>query len=193
MVLYPDVQRRAQAEIDLVIGRDQLPAFEDRASLPYIDAVLRETLRWEPVVPLGIPHATTSDDIYDGYFIPKGLLCLAISRDEKKYHDACRFTPERFIDDNGQLTDDNPAHYAFGMGPRICPGRYAADASLWAAIATMLATLNISLAKDDDGNAINFTPEFRTGVTRHPVTFPCSISARSEIHSELVDTLRTAM
>ena len=53
MVLYPDVQRRAQAEIDLVIGRDQLPTFEDRASLPYIDAVLRETLRWEPVVPLG--------------------------------------------------------------------------------------------------------------------------------------------
>jgi len=92
MVLYPDVQRRAQAEIDLVIGRDQLPTFEDRASLPYIDAVLRETLRWEPVVPLGnllhwvisqflkaligLPHATTSDDIYDGYFIPKGLLCL---------------------------------------------------------------------------------------------------------------------
>ena len=53
MVLYPDVQRRAQAEIELVIGRDQLPTFEDRASLPYIDAVLRETLRWEPVVPLG--------------------------------------------------------------------------------------------------------------------------------------------
>jgi cytochrome P450 len=53
MVLYPDVQKRAQAEIDSVIGRDQLPTFTDRASLPYIDAVLRETLRWYPVVPLG--------------------------------------------------------------------------------------------------------------------------------------------
>jgi len=54
MVLYPDVQKRAQAEIDFVIGRDRLPTFEDRASLPYIDAVLRETFRWQPVTPLGI-------------------------------------------------------------------------------------------------------------------------------------------
>ncbi|OAX41196.1 cytochrome P450 [Rhizopogon vinicolor AM-OR11-026] len=197
MVLYPDVQRRAQAEINLVLGRDQLPTFEDRASLPYIDAVLRETLRWEPVVPLGLPHATTSEDIYDGYFIPKGATVVynvwAISRDEKRYHDACRFMPERFIDDNGQLTDDDPAQYVFGMGRRICPGRYAADASVWSAIATMLVTLNISSAKDDDGKTITFTPEFTTGLTRHPVTFPCSISARSQMHSELVDTLRTAM
>jgi len=53
MVLYPDVQKRAQAEIDSVIGRDRLPTFEDRASLPYIDAVVRETFRWQPVTPLG--------------------------------------------------------------------------------------------------------------------------------------------
>ncbi|KAG1855593.1 cytochrome P450, partial [Suillus subluteus] len=54
MVLYPDIQKRAQAEIDSVIGRDRLPMFEDRASLPYIDAVMRETFRWQPVTPLGI-------------------------------------------------------------------------------------------------------------------------------------------
>jgi cytochrome P450 len=54
MVLYPDVQKRAQVQIDSVIGRDRLPTFEDRTSLPYIDAVLRETFRWQPVVPLGI-------------------------------------------------------------------------------------------------------------------------------------------
>jgi cytochrome P450 len=53
MVLYPDVQKRAQAEIDSVIGTDRLPTFEDRASLPYVDAILRETLRWQPILPLG--------------------------------------------------------------------------------------------------------------------------------------------
>jgi cytochrome P450 len=53
MVFYPDVQKRAQAEIDSVMGKDQLPTFEDRASLPYVDAILREVLRWEPVLPLG--------------------------------------------------------------------------------------------------------------------------------------------
>jgi len=196
MVLYPDVQKRAQAEIDLVIGRNRLPTFEDRASLPYIDATLRETLRWEPVGPLGVPHATSSEDIYDGYFIPKGVTVIyniwAISRDERRYPDAGRLMPERFIDDNGKLTDDDPAQYIFGLGRRICPGRHAADASVWSAIATMLATINISSVKDDQGKAINFTPEFSTGLSRHP-TFPCRISARSDLHSELVGTLRTAM
>lgn len=53
MMLYPDVQKRAQEEIDAVIGKEQLPTFEDRSSLPYVEAVLRETLRWHPVFPLG--------------------------------------------------------------------------------------------------------------------------------------------
>ena len=58
MMLYPDAQERAQAEIDAVVGIDRLPTFEDRSSLPYVEAVLRETLRWNPVFPLGtfIPH-----------------------------------------------------------------------------------------------------------------------------------------
>lgn len=53
MVLFPDVQKRVQAEIDSVIGRDRLPTFEDRASLPYVEAILRETFRWQPILPLG--------------------------------------------------------------------------------------------------------------------------------------------
>jgi cytochrome P450 len=61
MVLYPDVQRRAQAEIDSVVGGDRLPTFEDRASLPYVESVLRETLRWHPVGPLGnLPRCVIS-------------------------------------------------------------------------------------------------------------------------------------
>ena len=53
MLLNPDVQARVQAEIDSVVGTARLPVFEDRPSLPYVEAVLRETLRWHPVVPLG--------------------------------------------------------------------------------------------------------------------------------------------
>ncbi|KAG2136656.1 cytochrome P450 [Suillus clintonianus] len=195
MVLYPDVQRRAQAEIDSVTGRDRLPTFEDRVSLPYVESVLRETFRWHPVAPLGIPHATSSDDIYDGFFIPKGATVLyniwGISRDEKRYPEASSFIPERFLDVNGVLTDDDPAEYVFGLGRRGCPGRYAGDASLWSAIVTMLATVDFSSARDDQGNVIDFTPQFLTGLTRAVTTFPCSISPRSHVHSGLVDVLRT--
>ena len=52
MVQYLEVQKRAQAEIDAVVGTERLPDFGDRSSLPYIEAVYRETLRWHPVTPL---------------------------------------------------------------------------------------------------------------------------------------------
>ena len=70
--LYPEVQRRAQAEIDSAIGRDRLPDFNDRVSLPYIEAIRREVIRWHVITPLGAGRATICDDIYDGYVIPKG-------------------------------------------------------------------------------------------------------------------------
>ncbi|KAG1795656.1 cytochrome P450, partial [Suillus plorans] len=76
MVSYPNVQKRAQVEIDSVVGQDRLPTFEDRVSLPYVESILRETLRWQPTGPIA-PPATSSDDIYDGYFIPKGLPFLS--------------------------------------------------------------------------------------------------------------------
>jgi cytochrome P450 len=54
MVLYPEVQAKAQAEIDQVVGKDRLPDFDDRPKLPYMDAIMRETLRWNPVFPFGL-------------------------------------------------------------------------------------------------------------------------------------------
>ena len=53
MVLFPEAQRRAQKEIDTVVGSDRLPGFSDRPSLPFVEAVLQETLRWHPVATLG--------------------------------------------------------------------------------------------------------------------------------------------
>jgi len=76
MTLYPEVQRKAQEEIDGVVGTDRLPSFQDRQNLPYVDAIVKEVLRWHPVAPMGIPHMTTEDDVYEGYLIPKGALLL---------------------------------------------------------------------------------------------------------------------
>jgi cytochrome P450 len=95
MATYPDVQRRAQTELDDVIGRSQLPTEADfgRADLPYVHALIKEVLRWAPSAPLGtsrhcrfmrmlissagLPHVVHSDDEYAGYHIPRGMFIIA--------------------------------------------------------------------------------------------------------------------
>jgi len=69
MVLFPDVQKRIQAELDAVVGRKRLPTFEDRASLPYLEATIKESLRFHPPTPLGIAHRLVEDDVVQGDYI----------------------------------------------------------------------------------------------------------------------------
>ncbi len=79
MSLYPDVQKRAQAQLDAVVGPHRLPSHEDKEALPYISAIVKEALRWHVVLPFSLPHITTEDMEYDGYFIPKGTTLLGNS------------------------------------------------------------------------------------------------------------------
>lgn len=76
MAQYPHVQRKAQAGIDCVVGPDRLPSFQDRENLPYIYAMVKEILRWHPVLPMGTAHASVMDDTYEGYTFPKGTLMV---------------------------------------------------------------------------------------------------------------------
>ncbi|KAG2032253.1 cytochrome P450, partial [Suillus americanus] len=159
MVLYPDVQARARAEIDQVVRHDKMPCPDDRESLPYLDAILFEVLRWYPVGPLGIPHATSDDDVYDGYFIPKGS--KALSRDEDMFPNASRFDPSRHLTVDGKLKDTFVNHFAFG--------RWFAENSLWTAVSAILAVLRIDHAKDSNGDS--------TGLVIHPEPFYCSFES----------------
>lgn len=74
MTLHPEAQRKAQKELDLIVGGERLPEPDDRDALVYVNALLMECLRWLPVVPVAIPHRAVADDEYNGYFIPKGSI-----------------------------------------------------------------------------------------------------------------------
>ncbi|KAH7907938.1 cytochrome P450 [Hygrophoropsis aurantiaca] len=182
MIHHPQVQERAQSEIDSVVGSRRLPNFADRPSMPYMEAILRETLRWHPVVPLGVPHATGKTDVFEGYYIPKGATILAntwaMSRNEAKYPNPSEFRPERFFSPNGELNDDKVS-FAFGFGRRICVGRHVADASLWSAMVSMLAIFKFTKPLDDTGREIDIQVQWTSGVTSHPVPFPCRIVPRA--------------
>ncbi|KAF7348403.1 O-methylsterigmatocystin oxidoreductase [Mycena sanguinolenta] len=163
MAMNPEVMKKAQNEIDTVVGVGILPGFEHRSAMPYCEAVVREVLRWKTIIPLALPHATSEDNIYEGYFIPKGTTVLpnvwAMVHDESRYPDPDKFNPERFLNADGQLNADDHI-LAFGFGRRICIGRHAADATVWATIVSILSTFDIEKAKDEDGNIIEIEPAF---------------------------------
>ncbi|KAL7278727.1 hypothetical protein ACG7TL_007730 [Trametes sanguinea] len=164
MVMHPEVQKRAQAELDAVVGPDRLPEYTDRDSLPYISAIVKETLRWHNITPLGSPHRCMEEDEYRGWRIPKGALILqnvwAILHDAEVYPEPEIFRPERFLHD-GQLRSDvpDPAKVAFGFGRRICPGRHFADDLLFINIASVLHTFDILPALDSSGKPIPVTAQ----------------------------------
>jgi len=76
MTMYPEVQRKCQVELLVVVGSDRLPTFAVRDSLPYLAAMLREVIRWGPTTPFGAPHSIEQDDVHNGYFIPKGSIIM---------------------------------------------------------------------------------------------------------------------
>jgi len=193
MAIHPGIQKKAQNEIDAVIGSHRLPEFGDRPSLPFVEALYRELLRWKPVLPLVTAHATAADDIYNGYFIPKGATVIpnvwAMTRDESIYPEPERFNPDRFFTADGKLNDDDTV-LTFGFGRRICPGRHNADATVWATIVSVLSTFNIAKAKDAAGNEIDIDPNYSDGFISHPESFACSITPRSDTVKSLVQATK---
>ncbi|KAI0075610.1 cytochrome P450 [Panus rudis PR-1116 ss-1] len=186
MMLHPEVMKKAQQEIDSVTGGSRLPTFSDRESLPYVEAVMSEVLRWGVPVPLGLPHRLMEDDVYNGMFIPKGTLVFAniwnILRNEEIFPDAHAFRPERYLVQVDEVTAKrrDPRNYVFGFGRRKCPGVHLIESSLWIVMASMLATFDFEKAKDEKGRPIEPTLQFENSVFRTPNPFECDIRPRSE-------------
>ncbi|KAG8792600.1 hypothetical protein FRC12_005539 [Ceratobasidium sp. 428] len=152
MVLNPQVQEKAQKEIDAVTGQNRLPTMSDRDRMPYVQNLILEVMRWHPVLPMALPHVCFKDDVYRGYDIPKGTVLMgnlwAMSRDENVYKDAETFNPDRFLDSNV------PPLPIFGWGRRKCPGNHYGEASIFIAVASLLATYTFTPKRDGNGQEI---------------------------------------
>lgn len=185
MALYPDVQKKAQEELDQIIG-NRLPDFNDRPNLTYINAMVKESLRWQLVTPLAVPHVATEADEYNGYYIPKGTIIIgnswwvrlpplaqsfiqvplrSILHDPEIYKDPFAYNPDRFLKD-GEIdrTVQDPKVAAFGFGRRICPGRFMAENSLFIFICHILAVYNVQPGLGDDGKELEIKPEMTNGM-----------------------------
>ncbi|QRV85542.1 cytochrome P450 family protein [Ceratobasidium sp. AG-Ba] len=187
MILFPEVQHKAQAEIDEMIGSDRLPTIEDRPALGYVSRLVEEVLRWRPAGPLGMPHACYKDDVYRGYKIPKGAIVIgniwAINHDPNIYKNPETFDPDRYLDPSV------PPPSTFGFGRRACPGVHFAKVSLFITIASILATFDLSLTQDENGNDMIPAVESDNQVVFHPKPFKLRMTPRSNASADLIQSL----
>ncbi|KAI0373886.1 CyP450 monooxygenase [Pilatotrama ljubarskyi] len=184
LALNPEVRKKAQAEIDAVVGPARLPDYSDSDALVYANALVKEVLRWHVVVPLSIAHRTIRDDEFNGYFIPAGTSVIPnvweMLHDPEAYDHPDEFRPERFIRD-GRLdpTVRDPTSFMFGFGRRICPGRHFANASLFILIASVLQVFDVELQTDENGQPLRAEYQQTHGLVSYPEDCPLTIKPRS--------------
>ncbi|KAI0764617.1 O-methylsterigmatocystin oxidoreductase [Trametes elegans] len=185
MAMHPAAQRRAQAELDAVVGAHRLPAPADRDALPYVGALVKEVFRTHVVAPLGIPHETTAAEELRGWRLPAGTVLVAnqwaIARDARAYPDPGAFMPERFLKD-GKLDPAvrDPQKFAFGFGRRVCPGRHFADASLFLIAASVLHVFDIQPPLDAHGAPVALEARATADLLlSYPEPFSCRVTPRA--------------
>ncbi|KZT41671.1 cytochrome P450 [Sistotremastrum suecicum HHB10207 ss-3] len=190
MTMNPLVQKKAQQELDAVLGSERVPTVADKESLPYVKAILKETLRWHPVAPLGLPHRLTEDDEYEHMFIPAGATVQPniwqIAHDEDTYPNPMTFDPERHLSQDGKHTQPDPMTYVFGFGRRICPGMHFAENALFLTIASTLTIFNIGKVLDEEGREITPEVKFTSGIVSHVEPFECKVFPRSSSAEDLI-------
>jgi cytochrome P450 len=202
LITHPTVLKAAQIELDSVIGPKRTPTFADEASLPYLRALCKETLRWRPVAVLGgTPHASTETDCYEGWTIPAGSTILgnnwAINLNEEYYPNPHHFDPIRFLSESERLQlgiekqpyqgqKIHPAksgHSSFGWGRRICPGADLAANSLFIALGKLLWAFDILPIESREYDIFAYTDGFNV----RPKKFECIIRVRSEAHRKILE------
>ncbi|KAE8421204.1 cytochrome P450 [Aspergillus pseudocaelatus] len=186
-LIFPEVVQKAQEEIDHVVGSDRLPNFEDRKDMPYVDGIIKEAWRWNPVGPMGLTHKSEEDIVYGEYLIPKGSYLLPslwwFLHDPKDYSEPGVFKPERYM---APLNEPDPSDLAFGYGRRACAGRFFADASVYITVVRLLAVFQIRKAKDAHGNDIPVKLESVSGMVNRPKPYQFKIEPRSAHYADLL-------
>ena len=182
MVLHPEFQHEAQKELDSVLGPHVLPTFADRDRLPFVECIVKESLRWHPATPL-IARSLRDDDVFEGHVLQAKSFVIAnvwaYTHDPKFYPEPFNFNPRRFKTLSGAGTPPDPRLYIFGMGRRRCPGTELANHLSYLLISTTLALFNILPELDKNGQPIMPEVKYTTTLTSHPVPFPCRIVPRT--------------
>ncbi|CAB1350115.1 unnamed protein product [Coregonus sp. 'balchen'] len=151
---------RVQEEISRVIGSRQ-PLVEDRKNLPYTDAVIHEIQRLANIVPMSIPHATSRDVTFQGYFIKKGTsvipLLTSVLHDDSEWESPHCFNPSHFLDEQGRFVKRD-AFMAFSAGRRVCLGEGLARMELFLFFTSLLQHFSFTPPPGVTEDDLDLTP-----------------------------------
>lgn len=171
LVRNPDIMKRAQAELDSVVGSDQLVQESDLENLPYLQAILKESFRLHPATPLTLPRESIQPFTLAGYNFPAKTLLLinqwAIHRDPATYDRPEEFNPERFV--KHPEISVMGAHYQllpFGTGRRICPGLPLAMEVIAIVVAHLVHSFDWSLPHGEDPKDLDMAETFGVSASR---------------------------
>ncbi|XP_062607306.1 cytochrome P450 1A1-like [Saccostrea cucullata] len=174
---YQDVQMKVQKEIDEKIGRNKVISIKDRLILPYTEATILEIMRVAPVVPMALPHMTTTDVVLKGNLIEKGTVVffniMSLMHDDY-WGNPNEFQPERFLDEDGCLLKEKVDNVlAFGAGRRICLGKMIAQAEIFYLLATLLQNCRICKPKN-----VQYDFEGEYGLSYFPKEYEICVQSR---------------
>ncbi|XP_063746917.1 cytochrome P450 2J4-like [Eleginops maclovinus] len=148
MAKYTEIQEKVQAEIDRVIGQSREPSMEDRANMPYTDAVIHEIQRMGNIVPLSLPHLTNRDFQLGGYTIPKGTVIIpnltSVMFDKNEWETPNTFNPGHFLNKEGKFVK-KAAFIPFSMGKRVCLGENLARMELFLFFTSLMQRFTFSM------------------------------------------------
>ncbi|XP_022902146.1 probable cytochrome P450 303a1 [Onthophagus taurus] len=181
LLLNPDVQRKAQAEIDAVVGRHRLPTMQDRPNMPYLEGVVLESIRMFMGRGFGVPHRALKDTYLQGYFVPKDTMVVPnfhgiLNGDEFGWNDPQAFRPDRYIID-GKMMNLPENYIPFGLGKRRCMGETLAKGNLFIFMAALLQHFDFAIPHGSEPTIVE--TDFLDGVTPGPKPYKALITLRS--------------
>eukprot|EP01018_Ginkgo_biloba_P005069 Gb_27806 [translate_table: standard] len=170
LLLNPSMMKKAQDELQSVVGLNRMVEESDLPQLDSFQFVLKETLRLHPPGPLLIPHEAREDCIVAGYTIPKKARILvnafAVGTDPNSWEDAEKFKPERFIGSPIDIKGQNFEALPFGSGRRACPAQSLGTIVVEYALATLLHCFDWRLPDGMKAEDLSMTEEFGLSTPR---------------------------
>ncbi|KAI3501139.1 hypothetical protein L1887_29000 [Cichorium endivia] len=149
MMNQPEILKKAQEELEAVVGKDNIVEESHIKKLPYLYAVMKEVLRMHPTLPLLVPHCPSESCVIGGFTVPKGarvfINAWAIHRDPAIWENPSEFHPERFLVSEWDYSGNDFNYFPFGSGRRICAGTAMAERMFMFLLASLIHSFDWKL------------------------------------------------